>query len=186
MIFPLRLVGHALPCGRGSAGQQVFVLLIGKGGPLGFAIVVDNGQLVFQIVVDAVAVLVNLPLGDILHRFGDLFGNLGFPTDKDMIFPLRLVGHALPCGRGRTGFQVFILLLVKGFAVRFAIVINDGVFLVRRPNSIERGRSGHNNAATGLIRSSCCAAVCAPTEEGIVLTGRNLRRNSEAMGLLRR
>ena len=181
MIFPNGLVGLAFPCGRGGAGQQVFVLLIGKGGALGFAVIVDNGQLIFFVIGNAVVVLVVLPLRNILHRLGNRFGNLGFPTDKDMIFPNGLVGLALPCGRGSTGFQVFILLLSKGFAVRFAIVINDGVSLVRLPNSIECGRPGHNNAAIGLIRSSCCVGGRAPTEEGIALTGRNLRRNSEGM-----
>ncbi len=181
MVFPNRLVGLAFPCGRGGAGQQIFMLLIGKGGALGLAVVVDNRQLILQIVVNAVVVLVVLPLRDILHGLGDRFGNLGFPADKDMIFPNGLVGLALPCGRRSTGFQVFMLLLGKGFAVRFAIVINDGVSLVRLPNSIECGRPGHNDAAIGLIRSSRCVAVCAPAEEGIALTGRNLRRNRKGM-----
>ena len=103
------------------------MLLIGKGGTLGFAIVVDNGQLVFQIVVDAVVVLVILPLGDILHGLGDLFGNLGFPTDKDMIFPLRLVGHALPFRRRRAGQQIRVLLLSKGCTIGRAVGVDDGV-----------------------------------------------------------
>ena len=130
MIFPNGLVGLAFPCGRGGAGQQVFVLLIGKGSTLGFAVVVDNGQLILQIVVNAVVVLVVFPLRDILHGLGNRFGNLGFPADKDMIFPNGLVGLAFPCGRGGAWQQVFVLLIGKGSTLGLAVVVDNGQLIL--------------------------------------------------------
>ena len=105
------------------------MLLIGKGGALGLAVVVDNRQLILQIVVNAVVVLVVLPLRDILHGLGNLFGNLGFPADKDMVFPNRLVGLALPCGRGGAWQQVFMLLIGKGGVVGCTVIISNSVLL---------------------------------------------------------
>ena len=140
MILPLGLVGHAFPCGRGGAGQQVFVLLIGKGGTLGFAIVVGNGQLVFQIVVDAVVVLVILPLRDIGYICGDLFGNLGFPTDKDMILPngLNFTALGLPSRRRSTGSKSGVNLIVKGSVLSCTIIISNGARGRRRRVLIDK------------------------------------------------
>ena len=52
------------------------------------------------------------------------------------------------------------------------------------PHSIQRGGSGHNDAAAGLIVCGRCTAVGVPSEEGIAVAGRRLRGNGESMGLL--
>ena len=52
------------------------------------------------------------------------------------------------------------------------------------PHSIQRGGSGHNDAAAGLIVCGRCTAAGAPSEEGIAVAGRRLRGNGESMGLL--
>ena len=55
---------------------------------------------------------------------------------------------------------------------------------LRLPDSIQRGGSGHNDAAAGLIVCGRCTAVGVPSEEGIAVAGRRLRGNGESMGLL--
>ena len=52
------------------------------------------------------------------------------------------------------------------------------------PHGIQRGGSGHNDAAAGLIRCGRCIPVGTPSEEGMVLAGRRLRSDGESMRLL--
>ena len=74
--------------------------------------------------------------------------------------------------------QVFDILFV-GLAGLCGI--NRGILF---PHSIQRGGSGHNDAAVGLIVCGRCTAVGVPSEEGIAVAGRRLRGNGESMGLL--
>ena len=124
-----------------SAGQKVFMHLIDKDFLTVHAVSVSHGVLFFLVVRGAVVVLVVFPLSDIggVASYGR--GNLGLPTDKDVVCAGRGTVERRGSGAGQ---EVAIHLIGKDLFGVHAVGIGHGV-LRSHAQDIVLGRSVHRS-----------------------------------------
>ena len=107
--------------------------LVGKNLFILHAVGVGHGELIFQVVGNAVAVGVDLPGGSIDGVSGHGFRNFGIPTAEDVA---GAGGSAVESGRCSTGQQASVILIGKNLFILHAVGVGDGICIAHIENDV--------------------------------------------------